>query len=280
MGKKIGFLAVVCLFCCMSAFGQSFIAQQMSYPVFRTAFQKKDAVLKKEFEEKGLTYPAKFIYLRSFKYDSRLEVWVKNKETDTFRLFKSYPICALSGKMGPKRSEGDYQVPEGFYYINEFNPKSVYHLALGVNYPNFSDRAQGNKNSLGGGIFIHGSCVTVGCIPLTNPRIEEVYLLAAHAHDLGQDYIPVHIFPVNFDNKRSVTYLSKNSNPGGDAQKFWVTLKEAFDYFNQTHRLPLVLYDGQGHYVVDKNEGIPSSDSQMTAGNNVMSGPQAVHANP
>lgn len=268
MGKKIVIMVWVCLLAGISGFGQSFLQQQLSYPVFRSAYERKDSVLSREFKEKGLIYPAKFIYLRSFKYDSHLEVWVKNNESDTFRLFKSYPICALSGKMGPKRQEGDYQVPEGFYYIDEFNPKSVYHLALGVNYPNFSDKIQGNRNNPGGGIFIHGSCVTVGCIPLTNPRIEEVYLLAVHARDLGQDYIPVHIFPVNFNNQRSISYLNTNSVPDGESQRFWLPLKEAFDYFNQTHRLPLILYDGKGNYEVDKNQEAPSTNVAATTGNN------------
>lgn len=259
--KKCFLLVFVCLLAYGSGSAQSFIQDQMSYPAFRAAFMNKDALLREEFRLKGLTYPAKFIYLRSFKYDSRLEVWVKNKETDTFRLFKAYPICALSGRMGPKRREGDYQVPEGFYYIDSFNPKSAYHLALGVNYPNFSDRTQGNKTSPGGGIYIHGSCVTVGCIPLTNPRIEEVYLLAAHARDLGQDYIPVHIFPINFNNKTSVDYLNMNSYPDSDPQRFWLTLKDAFDYFNETHRLPIILFDGNGHYVVDKNTGAVKNSS-------------------
>lgn len=266
MVKKWWLIPCMCLIGYGSGSAQSFIQNQMSYPAFRSAFMNKDALLREEFHLKGLTYPAKFIYLRSFKYDSRLEVWVKNKETDTFRLFKTYPICALSGRMGPKRREGDYQVPEGFYYIDTFNPKSAYHLALGVNYPNFSDRAQGNKTNPGGGIYIHGSCVTVGCIPLTNPRIEEVYLLAAHARDLGQDYIPVHIFPINFNNKTSVNYLSMNSNPDGDSQKFWLTLKEAFDYFNETHRLPIVLFDGNGQYVVDKNDGGGNSQAMAEIG--------------
>src|SRR5690242_1295061 len=186
---------------------QTFLKEQLSYPRVSAAFQHKDSLLQKEFEARGLTYPARYIYLRSFKYDSQLEVWVKNNPTDTFTLFKSYRICALSGTMGPKRKEGDRQVPEGFYYINDFNPNSLYHLSLGLNYPNFSDRLHGDKETPGGGIYIHGSCVTIGCIPLTDPQIEEVYVLAVHAHDLGQDYIPVHIFPVRFNNKNSLDYL-------------------------------------------------------------------------
>ncbi len=50
----------------------------------------------------------------------------------------------MAGTLGPKTNAGsDYQVPEGFYYINEFNPKSSFHLSLGLNYPNASDRILG-----------------------------------------------------------------------------------------------------------------------------------------
>ena len=86
---------------------------------------------KNNLQQKGLKWPANYIYIRSFKYDSQLEVWVKNEMSDPFKLFKTYKVCALAGTLGPKRMEGDYQVPEGFYYINEFNPKSNYYLSLG-----------------------------------------------------------------------------------------------------------------------------------------------------
>jgi murein L,D-transpeptidase YafK len=258
---------MVCGCLCSAASGQSFLQQQLQSPVFRTAFEKKDSVLRKQFEAKGLTYPARYVYLRSFKYDSRLEVWVKNKPTDTFALFKSYRICALSGTMGPKRREGDRQVPEGFYYINDFNPGSIYHLALGLNYPNFSDRLHGDRSHPGSGIYIHGSCVTVGCIPLTNPQIEEVYILAVHARNLGQNYIPVHIFPVRFNNKASVAFLDKSTHSNSVSEQFWVNLKSAYDDFNRTHRLPLILFDGKGNYVIEQNSGAPGNMSKITAGN-------------
>ena len=245
---------------------QSFLQQQLQAPVFQADYQSKDSVLRKEFQARGLSYPARFLYLRSFKYDSRLEVWVKNNPTDTFTLFKSYRICALSGTMGPKRREGDRQVPEGFYCINEFNPRSTYHLALGLNYPNFSDRIHASGASAGGGIYIHGSCVTVGCIPLTNPQIDEVYLLAVHARNLGQNFIPVHIFPVQFNNERSVAFLEKNSLSNDRSQQFWVTLKEAYDDFNATHRLPLILYDGSGNYVIQENDRQSAANREVTAG--------------
>jgi murein L,D-transpeptidase YafK len=95
-----------------------FIENQKSFPRVHTALSSKNDILKKAYEDKHLQWPPKQIYLRSFKYDSKLEVWARNSMADTFSLFKTYKVCALSGSLGPKRIVGDYQVPEGFYYVN------------------------------------------------------------------------------------------------------------------------------------------------------------------
>jgi murein L,D-transpeptidase YafK len=248
--KKFLFLLLCTGIFLQNGWSQSFLETQMAYPTVSEAYKSKEALLKKEFAEKGLTYPAKYIYIRSFKYDSQLEVWVKNNLSDTFTLFKTYHICALSGQMGPKRMAGDYQVPEGFYYINDFNPQSNYHLSLGLNYPNFSDRLTSGVNNLGGDIYIHGSCVSMGCIPLTDGQMDEVYILAVNARNLGEDFIPVHIYPIRFDNPRSVEYLTTISRHDVDAQKFWVNLRNAYEYFQKTHRLPVVMTDKKGDYVL------------------------------
>ncbi|GAA4308810.1 L,D-transpeptidase family protein [Compostibacter hankyongensis] len=261
--KQIGVLLALCW--AVQLHGQSFMQQQMHSAKFREAYAQKEFELRKAFAAKGLTYPARYIYLRSFKYDSELEVWVKNAPSDTFTLFKRYRVCALSGTMGPKRREGDRQVPEGFYYVNEFNPNSLYHLSLGLNYPNFSDRLHGDKETPGGGIYIHGSCVTVGCIPLTNPQVEEVYLLAAHARSLGQDYIPVHIFPIRFNNKRSLDYLGSVSLTDDVSQRFWLNLKKAYDYFEETHELPVVMFDSKGNYVLQEYRPAPNAAAKPAA---------------
>ena len=132
----------------------SFIELQRSIPKVSDLMKRKEDTLVKQFREKGLVWPAKYLYIRSFKYDSEMELWVKNKKEEKYKLFKSYKICALAGTLGPKRMAGDYQVPEGFYYINEFNPRSQYHFALGLNYPNASDRLLSDI-SQPGGIFIY-----------------------------------------------------------------------------------------------------------------------------
>jgi murein L,D-transpeptidase YafK len=159
----------------------SFADYQRSFPRPQEAMQRKLDTLKRQFASKKISWPARAIYIRSFKYDSQLEVWVKEENSTTYSLFKTYPVCALAGTLGPKRVQGDYQVPEGFYYINEFNPYSNYYLSLGLNYPNASDRILSDSLKPGGDIYIHGSCVTVGCIPITDQQIDELYILATYA---------------------------------------------------------------------------------------------------
>ncbi|MGC4034639.1 MAG: L,D-transpeptidase family protein [Chitinophagaceae bacterium] len=230
----------------------SFIDYQKTFARPSEALKRKEDTLIKQFEAKNLAWPAKYIYIRSFKYDSQLEVWVKNEIKDPFRLFKTYKVCALAGSLGPKRMHDDYQVPEGFYYINEFNPKSNYYLSLGLNYPNSSDRILSDSYQPGGDIYIHGSCVTVGCIPLTDNQIDEVYILAAHAKDMGQDFIPVHIFPVRYNVKKSVTFLSNLTKDDIELKRFAASLEGAFDYFERYHQLPVVMTGQKGEYYVDE----------------------------
>jgi len=235
-----------------SAYSANFLAYQRSIPKINDLLKRKEDTLIRQFQLKGLSWPAKYIYIRSFKYDSELEVWVKNKSSEKYKLFKTYKICALAGSLGPKRMAGDYQVPEGFYYINEFNPRSLYHLSLGLNYPNASDKMLSDLTQPGGDIYIHGSCVTTGCIPITDEQIEELYVLAAHAKDLGEDFIPVHIFPVNFKNPRSVSYLNRYLLNFSEFYGFEKSMKNAFFYFEKYHQLPVIMVNGKGDYVTEE----------------------------
>jgi murein L,D-transpeptidase YafK len=261
--KKIRFLYLAISLGCLnfyvspvcaqtSAYSVHFLDYQKSFPKISEMMTREDDTLQKQFLAKQLVWPARFVYIRSFKYDSELEVWVKNKPADKYKLFKTYKICALAGSLGPKRMAGDYQVPEGFYYINEFNPRSLYHLSLGLNYPNASDKMLCDLSQPGGDIYIHGSCVTTGCIPITDGQIEELYALAAHAKDMGQDFIPVHIFPVNFTNPRSVAYLNKFLTSFDEFVPFEKSMQNAFYYFEKNHQVPPVVVNAKGEYVLEE----------------------------
>ena len=235
----------------MTSANTSFIDYQKTFERPAEAISHKEDTLRKQFEAKKLIWPAKFIYLRSFKFDSQLEVWVKNEINEPFKLFKTYKVCALAGTLGPKRMEGDFQVPEGFYYINEFNAKSTFYLSLGLNYPNPSDRILSDSLAPGGDIYIHGSCVTIGCIPLTDAQIDEVYIIAMHAKNAGQDFIPVHIFPVRYNVPRSMEYLKTATKDDPELRQFEIRLSDAFDYFEKNKQLPVVMVNEKGDYVID-----------------------------
>ena len=228
----------------------SFFEYQKTYPKVATAMKSKEDSLIKQFAQAGLQWPVKQLYIRSFKYDGQMEIWVRNSNDAPFKLFKTYKVCAMAGSIGPKRLEGDYQVPEGFYYINEFNPKSNYHLSLGINYPNPSDHVLSDSIKPGGEIYIHGNCVTIGCIPLQNDQIEELYVLAAMAKTQGQDFIPVHIFPIRYSNRKSFEYLARTTKDNQDLQRFAVKIKEVFDYFEEKKKLPLIFINKRGDYIV------------------------------
>lgn len=214
-------------------------------------YNRLEDTLQKQFEKKNMVWPPKSLFIRSFKYDRQMEVWVKSDLKEQYKLFKTYKVCMQSGTMGPKRMEGDYQVPEGFYYINEFNPNSNYHLSLGLNYPNASDRILSDSLRPGNDIYIHGNCVSTGCIAISNEPIEELYIIAATVKASGQDFIPVHVFPVKYNIKKSADYLVETTKANATLQNFASNLKEAFDYFEEKKQLPVILVNKKGQYIVN-----------------------------
>lgn len=220
---------------------------QLSFDRVRTAYNKWEPSVKKMFQEKGIKYPCANIFYRGFKGSNEFELWARNDISDTFTHIKTYKICALSGILGPKRWEGDRQVPEGFYFLSEFKPNSEYHLSMLVNYPNYSDLVYGNKERPGGDIYVHGACMTVGCLPMTNEWIEEIYTIGLISRINGQLNIPVHIFPLRYTQK-GLDYLGKEYKNETEKHKFWINLKRAYDYFEATHRTLPVMYDQDGNY--------------------------------
>ncbi len=201
------------------------------------ARQARDEAVRKLFATAGLTYPPGVLYLRAFKHEGVLEVWGGAAQRD-LQLVASYPICARSGELGPKRAAGDLQVPEGFYDITQLNPTSNFHLSLRVSYPNAADRLLGRKGALGGDIFIHGECVTIGCIPIQNEPIEAVYLMALDTA-LARGALPVHIFPARMD-EAGQKLLAELAGDDAVLLAFWRTLAPAFMAFEKTRRVPRV----------------------------------------
>lgn len=128
----------------------------------------------------GINWPPARLTLLAFKRERRLEVWGANAD-GAFRLLGNYPVLAASGGPGPKRREGDRQVPEGAYLLTELNPNSQFHLSIRVEYPNSLDVAHSrlDRGAMGGDIYLHGNKLSIGCLAIGDRAIEEVFTLAA-----------------------------------------------------------------------------------------------------
>jgi len=149
------------------------------------------------FDAAGVAYPAASIELVVFKRERRVEVYAG---ASPYRrsYVRSIAITAASGGPGPKLREGDRQVPEGIYEIDQLNPNSLYHVSMRLAYPNAFDRrmaARDRRRKLGSAIMIHGSDRSIGCVAVGDDAAEDLFVLAA---DAGLAQVSVMIVPRDF----------------------------------------------------------------------------------
>jgi len=204
------------------------------------AINDNQVVLKQAFDQHQLLWGSA-VYIRIFKASNELEVWVQSGSE--FKLFKTYSICRFSGDPGPKLATGDWQSPEGFYFVKpaQLNPWSQYHLSFNLGYPNKYDRAH---NRTGSALMVHGSCVSIGCYAMTDTLIEEIYTLMVASFEGGQAFIRVHAFPFR------MTDEALQNHKDHRWFEFWQNLTAGYDYFEINRRPPNVeVLDGL--YVFD-----------------------------
>ena len=223
----------------------NFLKEQLQFPRVRTAFKNKEIALKEILTKHQIQSFEIDLYLRAFKQEQTLEVWAKPRSEAIYQRIKTYDFCRTSGMPGPKRIEGDGQIPEGFYRISHFNPKSNFLLSLKINYPNTSDRLLSDPDRPGDDIYIHGGCQTIGCIPITNDKIEEVYLLSVLAKEDGGE-IPVHIFPFKMTERE----FEKNRLGFPQYETFWSSLKKGYDAFEKEKKVPHIEISEDGIYEI------------------------------
>ena len=226
----------------------TFKDEQNRYPRVRQARENCEQIINSLFQTKGLTYPPEEILIVAYKKEKLVQLWARPETLKTFSLVKEYPFTAFSGTLGPKRKQGDLQIPEGFYYINYFNPYSSYHLSMKINYPNQSDSILNPQGNLGNEIRIHGSYVTIGCIPIGDESIEELYIICVDMKSNGQHKIPVYIFPCNMDCQRW-SELQQFAGRDTVLLQFWHNLREGYDLFKTTHQKLSYRVDTKGQYI-------------------------------
>lgn len=160
-----------------------------------------------------------------------------------------------SGSIGPKRSEGDNQVPEGFYYINEFNSRSNYHLALGLNYPNASDKVLSDAKT--GWRYLYSWQL----------RFYRLYCHSGLSHWRSirpcrhckikrTGFCSGSYLPGKLQCKKSLEYLTE-SIKGKDANnKSILNIKAVYDYFEKQKKLPIIIVNKKA-IIFSINASIP-----------------------
>ncbi|WP_371734990.1 murein L,D-transpeptidase family protein [Aliikangiella sp. G2MR2-5] len=199
----ISFMVLIAIAGLLFIFGRSIwypyyvnvVGQRSVLDVIEKYGVRAETSLAKEFDTAGMAYPPESVSFIAIKDTNALEVWAHIGEKS--KLIKTYPIKAASGVLGPKLIEGDRQVPEGIYKILHFNPNSSYHLSMKLDYPNSFDLKHAKKegrNEPGTNIFIHGKAVSIGCLAMGDPAIEELFTLV---HRVGKANVEVIITPVD-----------------------------------------------------------------------------------
>ncbi|MBC7397457.1 MAG: L,D-transpeptidase family protein [Bdellovibrionales bacterium] len=277
-----------------------------TYPYFKDAGLKaalkvRTRNLTREFKIRGLEF-GNPVYIRILKHkdfsidpkssltvtrqiaqktnDGVLEVWIR-KESGEYQLFKQYPICAVEPVPGPKKNDGDEMTPEGFYQVKagQLNPNSKLHLSFNIGYPNEFDKKARTAGESGAGdeIMVHGDCVTLGCIAMTDPLIEEIYAImeaSLNRNEMadGTPYsVPIHIFPFPLksenlnrldskDLQKLSKYVDRQSSPDFNIRSFWNNLHDGYEYFDQSHRVPevsVVTKSQKTEYAFDNEKNVP-----------------------
>ncbi|PCJ02712.1 MAG: 2-dehydro-3-deoxyphosphooctonate aldolase [Alphaproteobacteria bacterium] len=205
--------------------------------------EKNFSVLRTEMVIKGMSMDNPML-LRAFKSEMKLELWVKSSYSNEYDLFKTYNVCSKSGVLGPKLKEGDKQTPEGFYNVTKdrLNPNSQYFLSFNIGFPNAYDRSLKRTGSL---LMIHGNCVSVGCLAMTDKSIGEIYLIVEQNFKYGHKSIPIHIYPFRMTQDNMIARNTSHWYP------FWENLKEGYDHF-ETYRTPAHATAKNGRYVFNK----------------------------
>jgi len=183
------------------------------------------------------------VFLRIFKEEAELELWMKRQNDPQYTLFKIFRLTACAGRPGPKTREGDGQAPEGFYFgtSQSLRPATRHHLGLDIGYPNAFDA---QHNYTGSDLMIHGGVSSAGAFALAPKDMEDVYALTEASIEAGQKIVRINVFPFRMTDGR----MDKIWNKPPQWVDFWVNLKEGYDFFENVGVPPDAVAES-GRYV-------------------------------
>ena len=167
-----------------------------------------------------------------------------------FQHFRTYPICAWSGGLGPKVQQGDRQAPEGFYTVSRGSNEPAQPLPSGVQY-RLPEHVRSGERPFRLGAYGSWQLQVRGCYAMTDAYIEEIYILAREAFNAGQTKFHVQALPFRMTTWNMMRHRLNEWYP------FWVKLKEGYDAFEETGKPPIVKVCGKQYLV---NVSFPGGD--------------------
>lgn len=173
------------------------------------------------------------VFVRVFKEEHELELWMRGEGDEHYTLFRVYRIVGRSGSLGPKRREGDAQAPEGFYYVSpsRMRPETRHHLGFDIGFPNDYDR---HHERTGSDILVHGGGTSAGSFALAPESMNEIYTIAEAALREGQPFFRVNAFPFRMTDRR----MEEEWKRQPEWISFWANLKEGYDFFENVNLPP------------------------------------------
>ena len=220
---------------------------------------KKNSHLSCLITKNALTYDSLDVLLITYKNELEMQLWVKKRKPHSKYLhLKSFKITDTNvANLGPKSKRGDNLTPEGFYSV-DFYPAlkwSDYYLAFRIPYPNDADIARrkywGIEDKSGGDINIHGCCISIGCVPIGNPDMEELFLLI-RANQKNGSVAHILIFPFKFHDRSAKENFFGQYRDDEHMLDFWQSLEKIQQYLLKFYQIPAVdLNPVTGYYEIN-----------------------------
>lgn len=240
--KRIRPLAVLLALAALAMAPVHTTAASLGFERANAAWDQQADYLREWLERDGFVLGTR-VHLRIYKASRELEVHLFRG--GRYELFRTFRICAISGGLGPKLREGDLQAPEGVYQVipEALHPRSDYHLAFNLGFPNALDRTLG---ATGSNIMIHGGCASEGCFAMTDYYMEQLWVLAEAAFENGQDALDVHVFPFRMND------ANLDAHRDSPHHSFWQSLRPLEAYFDTHGFPPLIDFDGHQYRLLSR----------------------------
>jgi len=89
-----------------------FIDDQLKYNSVKNAYEEKYEIIQAKLTGLSIEVNQLEVLIKAYMYEMEFKVFVRNKSADEWLEYETFEFCSLSGYLGPKVREYDFQVPE------------------------------------------------------------------------------------------------------------------------------------------------------------------------